>query len=107
MWGPGKQALKGLRDAIAAAATAWGEAWDETVASGWDWYGDNALKRPPKGYDPEHPAVETLKRKSFAVTREIDLEDVYKAGFATRLADYYAETSPLMAFQCKAIGVPC
>lgn len=106
MWGPAKDDLKALRDAICADATAWSEAWDETAASGWDWYGDNALKRAPKGYDPEHEHIETLKRKSFAITRPIDLKDVYKAGFATRLAGYYAETSPLMAFECEAIGVP-
>jgi len=41
-------------------------------------YGDlqdeDSLQRPPKGIDPDHPLVEYLKRKSFFVRTEADLQ---------------------------------
>jgi uncharacterized protein (TIGR02453 family) len=32
----------------------------------------NVLKKAPKGYDPEHPAIEFLKLKSFTVSQKIE-----------------------------------
>jgi len=105
MWGPDIDMLKRMRDAIVADHTGFSAMWEETQSMGWSWFGDNVLKRGPKGYDPEHPAIEFLKRKSFAATRSLEPDTIFDDGFARHLADVYAEASPLMAFECEAIGL--
>jgi uncharacterized protein (TIGR02453 family) len=63
VWQPEPALLAKIRDAIVARPAAWKAArkvgLDDDV---------EGLKRAPKGFDPEHPFVEDLKRKSFTAS---------------------------------------
>ena len=65
-----------------------------------------ALKRPPRGYDPAHPLIEDLKRKDFVAIADIPEADALRPGFLDRFAEVAREGSALTAFLCKAVGVP-
>ncbi len=107
MWMPPTDALAKVRDAIAKNPAAWKKVkTDKTFAKRFDGIDGDALTRPPRGYDPTHPFIEDIKRKSFFAMEEGDM----KLASAPKLVDAVAETfkaaSPLMKFLCKAQGVP-
>ena len=74
-------------------------------ARGYQWMGES-LSRPPRGYDKEHPHVEDLKRKSFAVKRIFSDAAVCEADFLDQFADACADAAPLSAFVCAALDLP-
>ncbi len=67
--------------------------------------GGDSLKRPPKGYDADHPLLDDLKRKSFIATGPLKQGDVTRATFSDDLAERFATGTPLMKFLCAAVGV--
>ena len=67
IWHPGSPALKRIRDALVARPEGWREAV-AAVGPAWTLADGEKLKRPPAGYDKEHPLIEDIKRKSFAIT---------------------------------------
>jgi uncharacterized protein (TIGR02453 family) len=105
LWRPDSPSLKGIRDAIVADAPRWRRIRNgKALRDGFEFGGD-ALKRPPKGYDPEHPLVEDLKRKDFICHTKLLQKDVTGADFDRRLAGLYRQTVPLMRFLSEAVGV--
>src|SRR4051794_39458113 len=67
IWHPGSPGLKRIRDALVARPGAWREAL-AAVAPEWTLANGEALKRPPAGYAADHPLIEDIKRKSFAIS---------------------------------------
>ena len=41
----------------------------------------DSLKRAPKGYDPDHPLIEDLRRKDFIAVTELTQKQVTSPGF--------------------------
>ena len=106
MYMPEPPALARIRDAIVARPSAWkavaaDKAFKKTFGG---LGGDHALSHAPRGYDPGHPLIEDIKRKSFFAMREADL----KLARSPKLPDFVAETfkaaTPLMKFLCAALG---
>src|SRR3954471_13097812 len=62
-WRPDRDTLHAIRTAIVAKPTRWqgivGERGDQFELGG------ESLKRPPAGFDGDHPLIEELKRKDF------------------------------------------
>jgi uncharacterized protein (TIGR02453 family) len=105
LWHPDSPSLKGIRDALVANPTRWkrilgGKAFKD----GFELHGES-LKRPPRGYDPEHPLVEDLKRKDFIVSKKLTQKAATQADFPKVLAAHYRQTAPLVKFLCEAVGV--
>ena len=63
------------------------------------------LKRPPAGYEKEHPLIEDIKRKSFAITSPLSQRDATAGGFLDECEARAAKARPFMAFMCSALGV--
>jgi uncharacterized protein (TIGR02453 family) len=104
IWHPQSAGLKRLRDAIVARPDAWREA---KVAGepAWHLADGEALKRPPTGYPADHPLIEDLKRKSFAVVSPLTQRDVTSRGFIDECAERARAARPFMAFISRALGV--
>lgn len=103
-WHPAGEALAAIRDAIAEDPDAWFAARDALVDAGFEFEGES-LKRPPRGYDPEHPAIDDLRRKDFIAVRRLSEKAACAPDFAAEFARQCAETAPLMRFLTSAIGV--
>ncbi len=56
------------------------------------------LKRPPKGYDKENPAIEYLKLKSFIVHRKMNDKEVTSFHFLEDVMGLFKEMKPFLSF---------
>lgn len=67
--------------------------------------GGDSLIRPPKGFDPDHPLIDELKRKDHLVSIDLSEEIACRPDFL----DYYVElckrTAPFMEFLTTAVGL--
>jgi uncharacterized protein (TIGR02453 family) len=105
LWHPPAGAVKQVRDAIVERPDAWrratagrrGAALDEDAG---------ALKRPPRGYDPEHPLVDDLRRTSFTSSTSFTQRDACAPDFPARFAEACRAKAPLVAFLSGALGLP-
>ena len=64
------------------------------------------LKRPPKGFDPDHPLVEDLKRKDFIGVATLPQKMITQAKLPQELTRVFRAGTPLMKFLCEAVDVP-
>jgi uncharacterized protein (TIGR02453 family) len=64
---------------------------------------NNMLKKAPKGYDPEHPAIEFLKMKSFTASAKIDDNLFTQPEFAKTIAEKLVTLKPLNDFLMRAL----
>jgi uncharacterized protein (TIGR02453 family) len=104
IWHPGTPALKRIRDAMVARPEGWRRAL-EAVGPSWQLADGETLKRPPAGYSADHPLIEDIKRKSFAITSQLTQKDVTASGFLDEWASRAAGARPFMEYLCSALGV--
>jgi uncharacterized protein (TIGR02453 family) len=104
-WHPDRDALERIRDAIVEDPDAWFAARDAVLAAGLQLAGDS-LKRNPRGYPPEHPAVDDLKRKDFIAVRPMSEKEALDPVFISTFARACGDAAPLMRFLTSALGVP-
>lgn len=100
VWRPDSPTLERIRNAIVERP----REWATTVKKSPPIEGD-VLKRPPRGYDPEHPLIEDLKRKDFVTTVAFKDAEVCAPGFLVAFAKACKTMSPLQAFLTKALGL--
>ncbi len=105
IWHPEADSLAKIRAAIAEHPDRWkraisGKAFQATF----ELWGEKLL-RPPKGFDPEHPFIEDLKRKDIVALAPFTEADACKPGFADRVAEVYRLAAPFMSFLTTAVGM--
>ena len=107
IWKPDPADLNKIRSAIVSDAKAWsrviGNAQLKTVFEG---VSGDGLKRAPKGFDPEHPHVGDLKRKTFFVIRRAPAALARAPEILDEVEANYRAAKPLMRFLSKALGAP-
>jgi uncharacterized protein (TIGR02453 family) len=108
MWMPEPPALAKIRDAIVKkppvykAITA-----DKGFKKMFDGLStEDKLTRPPRGYDPNHPLIEDIKKKSFFAMHESTVKAAQTSKYADEVAEAFKASTPLMKFLCNAQGVP-
>ncbi len=100
LWLPEAPLLKKARDAIAADVGGWRKV-RRTVGE----VEGEGLSRAPQGYDPAHPFVDDLKRKSFFASVAFADAEVVAPGFIDRCAEACRSVRPLMKFLTEAAGL--
>jgi uncharacterized protein (TIGR02453 family) len=106
VWHPEAPTLEKIRQAIVDDPGAYKRATGAARFRKHFEVGGDALKRPPRGYDPEHPLIEELKRKDFVASCPLDEKDVAQPGFDRRLAEVYGDGAGYVRFLCQALGAP-
>jgi uncharacterized protein (TIGR02453 family) len=101
IWRPESAALKAVRERIARKDPAW-MAIKKSGLPLWD--GDE-LKRIPKGFDPEHPMAQDLKRRNFITWVDFTDKQVCAQDFLARVVDAFRKTDPLIVFLNKSMGL--
>ena len=104
-WHPDAQALGRIRDFIAQYPEKWFAARDDRGFAGlWQLSGDR-LKRPPRGYAADHPAIEDLKRKDFVAIAALSFAEVTAPRLVELATERFAASRPFMRFLCDALAV--
>ena len=68
--------------------------------------GGERLVRAPRGYDPDHPFVDDLKRKDFLVTAAFAEAEACRPDFLARYARTCRAAAPFVRFLTEAVGLP-
>jgi len=106
VWHPEPGALKRIREAIADDPRRW-----QRIRSGRDFrstcgMAGESLKRPPSGFDPQHPFIDDIKRKDFAFSAPLSERDVCAKDFLDQVIADYRTSAPFMRFLSEAVGLP-
>ena len=105
IWHPDSKSLKTIREAIVARPRAWKNATRGDDFQRLFELGGESLKRGPKGFDPEHPLIEDLKRKDFVVMATLSEADAVADDFLDRYAEHCRTGAPLVRYVCKALDL--
>lgn len=106
IWHPDSASLKKIRDALVTDPRRWKRVIaGKKFSATYELAGDS-LKRPPRGYDAEHPLVEDLKRKDFLAVAKLTQKQATSAGFLDEYAALCRAGTPFMKLLCEAVGVP-
>lgn len=68
-------------------------------------YEDVKLTNAPKGFAKDHPHIDLLRNKTFAVAMEFSIKEVLKADFNKKVTKVYKEMLPFRRYLNKAITV--
>ncbi len=63
----------------------------------------SAVKSAPRGFDPEHPAIDLIRMKQFYVVRNFTNEEVLQDNFADQVIDTYATLRPYFDFMSSVL----
>ncbi|MDT8376999.1 MAG: DUF2461 domain-containing protein [Mariprofundaceae bacterium] len=105
IWHPDSETLKKIRTYIDAHPTRWQDGRDNAgFAKAYALAGDS-LQRAPKGYAPEHPMIEDLKRKDFIGIAPLMPELLLQDDLVGLISSYFETATPFMQQLCRAVGV--
>ncbi|MBS0470499.1 MAG: DUF2461 domain-containing protein [Proteobacteria bacterium] len=110
MYMPDAPALGHIRDAIVKSPVKWkavlgDKAFAKTFGGLGGGEDGHKLTRPPRGYDPAHPFIEDIKRKSFFAMHESGLKLAQSAKLVPAVAETFRAATPLMKFLCASQDV--
>ena len=106
IWHPDSAAALRIRESIVERAAAWkrilrGKAFRDGSLQ----LGGNSLKRPPRGFDADHPLIEDLKRKEFITVTELDANEACRPDFLARYEKICRSSAPFLRFLAEALGL--
>ncbi len=105
MWRPDSDSLRKIRERIVVRPGEWTGAIGTKAFKRHFSLGGESLKRPPRGFDKEHPLIDDIKRKSFAAVRSMTTQDCLKPQFQRSVETAFKQATPYMEFLCAAVGV--
>jgi len=106
MYRPESKALKKIREAIAEDPKRWQKIIGSKKLTAYWRPGGESLKRPPRGFDKDHPAIEELKRKDHILVCDLTVEEAEAPGLVDFCLKRLVAAKPHTKFLCDAIGVP-
>jgi uncharacterized protein (TIGR02453 family) len=98
MWMPEAGDLQRIRERISERPADWKKARSVLDDDG------SALKRPPRGFSPDDPMIEDIKRKSFTASTSLTDEQIMRADVMKTFVRGCQRIAPLMAFLAGATG---
>ncbi|MCP3867610.1 MAG: DUF2461 domain-containing protein [Gammaproteobacteria bacterium] len=105
IWRPESRVLAKIRDFVVDNPASWQQANNYRPFKSHYALEGESLKRPPRGYPPEHPLVEDLKRKDFIACSAFDDQQVCRKDFSRFVAGRFRQATPFMNYLCSALEV--
>lgn len=106
IWRPDGRAALAIREAIVDRPKDWVSALnDPDFASTYRLDGDS-LKRPPRGFPPDHELIDDLKRKDFIATGRLSKKTSTAPDFLETYARMCRSAAGYMEFLTKSLGLP-
>lgn len=102
IWQPDSATLLAVRTLMDEHRDEWKSVKRKVCSkSGLELHG-SSLKRAPKGFDPEHPLIEDLKRKDYIAICNLPQSAIYDKDFTKHIGKLMKTSAPLMEFICSA-----
>lgn len=105
IWRPDGETLAKVRDAIVAKPSAWRAVVSDTGFHKFFTIQGDVLKRPPRGYDPEHELIEDIKRKDFTALAYFSEAETCAPSFIERFSEACKAADPFSRFLTIAVGL--
>ncbi len=107
LWRPDAKRLKSIREAIDYDGEALKKILRKKAFKNLfgELYKDERLKSAPKGFSNDHPHIELLRNKTFAVAVEFSTEKVLQPDFEDFLVTAYMAMLPFRRYLNKALTV--
>jgi len=105
LWRPDGDTARAVRDAIVEKPAEFKRAIGGKSFKDQFEIGGDALKRAPRGYDPEHPLIDYIKRKDFVAFTQFSEKDACSTDFLNRYATTTRAARQFMRFLTKAVGL--
>jgi uncharacterized protein (TIGR02453 family) len=106
VWHPAPTMLDKIRRAIVKSPSGWDKAKGKSGVGAACAMGGEMLKKVPRGYLPDDPNAEDLKRKDFGVYQSAPDALLTSPKLPAELGRRFAAAAPLLAFLCQAVGLP-
>lgn len=106
VWRPDGSSLRAIRTTIAQKPETWLRVLSNKQFAARCKLGGDSLSRAPRGFDPEHPLIEDIKRKDFMAIINLADSAVFEGDFLEQFTAACAATAPLSRFLAGAVGLP-
>lgn len=106
MWHPDSPQTERIRRRIVAESREWKTATRSAAFTDRLALSGESLKRPPRGFDAEHPLVEDLKRKDFCGFRTLKASELVAPDFLETVLTHYKAGNKLVRFLSRALELP-
>ncbi|WP_013626781.1 DUF2461 domain-containing protein [Rubinisphaera brasiliensis] len=106
IWRPDRDSLLAIREYIDAEPAAWKRVRNNKKFNERFQLSGDSLKRPPAGFDKEHPLIDDLKRKDFIAITSVKSEAIQSPHFVSEVTEAFKAAGPLMRFLCNALELP-
>lgn len=101
IWRPDSATVNNMRLHIDENQSGWKKITRQLDSKGFELQGES-LKKAPRGYDPEHPLVDDLKRKDFIAVQNLKSALVTDSDFVKKSGALFASTKSLVQFICDS-----
>lgn len=101
IWRPDSTTVKHMRMHIDDNQSEWKKITNALTKKGFELHGEK-LKKPPRGFDAEHPLLEDLKRKDFIAVQNLKHTVVTDKDVVKQTAAMFTAAKPLVKFICEA-----
>ncbi len=105
IWHPDSSALKRIRETIAEDGDSWRNILDDPGFQEAFTQGGDSLKRGPKGFDPDHPLIDELKRKDYVASFEMKPKEALAPEFLSRFVDACRLGAPYVRYLTRALDL--
>ena len=106
VWHPDGPALAKIRNAIVDDPAGWRKVTSPGTLGPRGELAGETLKRPPRGYDPDHPLIEDLKRKDFFALAHFTEAEACATGFLEEFGKTCRTFAPMTRFLTEALDLP-
>jgi len=106
IWRPESSTLKNVRTLMDEYPKEWTKLTKKLIGKDEFKFGGESLKRPPKGFQAEHPLIDDLKRKDLIAVKNLKISTVYAKDFDKQTARLFKAVAPLVKFICDADDLP-
>lgn len=104
IWHPPPDVLAKIRKRIVERPSEWRAARDGSAfRNAWK-IGGESLARPPRGFDPEHPHIDDIKRKDHVAMGQLAFAEVGQPDLPKRVGKRFAAAQDYVKFLCQAVG---
>lgn len=105
IWHPEAKVLNRLRQFLTNNPSAWRGVIEEPTFKRHFRLGGASLKRTPRGFDPEHPLAEDIKRKDFVVSTQLTEKQVISSRFLDTFTRRCEIVAPFVDYLCAAMDL--